>query len=380
MRRWGLCAICAFVALLTGQAARADTVALSHVGGWEIDIFSDGSGFVECLASRANPDGSGYAFGVDPNARWEIVLDNPNWRLMQGPAFPVQLVFDDGDAWNAKGKALSKTAAVIWLGAATDILPVIKQRRSLRIGASGGTFDLDLTGSRRALEAAYDCIVKRGGGRSSTAGVSPAPQDADPASANPSSDPFSAQSNQEAPGGANLSETGNPPGDATSRPQPLTWNPDVRMYWPFPQFGSWINHAHDDSNGIFLECTSVLIDTSAVGLIIKLSREHEWSLILVGGWQDGGRHRVSFALDGGEVLLSVVSPVIAGQLDVPLTETLSGLPGEEAKVLEQIRHARRIDFQVGQQSLSYPLARIDQAMDAMVSCVDRLKAEQTAPH
>jgi hypothetical protein len=164
-------------------AAESQQYDFINVGGWTVNAIGDADGFGLCVAASVRESDTRLVFGVSSASDWHISLINEKWQLQEGGNFQLEYAIDGAKSVPVSADAVGKIVVMMRLEGGMAAIEPFKRASRLRVFAAKQTFIFDLAGSRAALEAAYDCMLRNSGQRQATT---------DPFSAAPAQDPFSA--------------------------------------------------------------------------------------------------------------------------------------------------------------------------------------------
>ena len=184
-----------------------------QIGPWVLSALSEGGATLHaCDLRRFFDDGYALGFWFDKYNGWRLTLAQLDkaWQLKANEHYALSYRVDDGPTVAVSGEADTSYAVGIPLGDDFGATLPFKRGRRIRIIAAKASFDFDLAGSSRALDALHDCALRYAGYQ-------------DPAVLR---DPFSAES------GASVTDpshtaASNPFADTSSKPQAKVTGQDM---------------------------------------------------------------------------------------------------------------------------------------------------------
>jgi len=87
-------------------------------------------------------------------------LANPTWRLTRGATYDLQYAIDNGQAYAAKGTAITTSLVQVPLYNSNALFENFRKGHALRIQAAGSSFTFNLTSSASALAVTFECTKK----------------------------------------------------------------------------------------------------------------------------------------------------------------------------------------------------------------------------
>jgi hypothetical protein len=183
MKRFLLCAaLCAAPLTFASAGTRVE----AQIGAWDIVAGTDDATgqFNQCLTITPYRNGINLLFSIDAGYRWNMILQNPSWRLSKGATYPINYWIDNGPTLPANAVVLDYDMVGVPLYDSTALFDLFKRGRKLTVQATGYQFDFSLKDSSRALQAALECTVRNaafGAGGTSSNPFGPSPQPVTPA-------------------------------------------------------------------------------------------------------------------------------------------------------------------------------------------------------
>ena len=154
-------AMATLLAVFVSGEARADrTVPIGHVSYWSIYAYYDDKGeFGFCGMRTGSVDGPEQLTLSMNEAGVMMFLDSNAWRLPVGDAYDVAVSIGPR-AWTGKAKVYTSNGVNMWWSWSQDFADAFMAGSRMEIQfRNGKSWNVNLSGSRRALNVVAQCLI-----------------------------------------------------------------------------------------------------------------------------------------------------------------------------------------------------------------------------
>ena len=378
-----------FGAVLLATTVEAATVEEFKAEDWDgLAFTSDETGnFTHCSVYATYKNGSTLYISYEAGESWYFSVANDNWKLDEGGSYPIKFKVDGRGEIEGTGSALGPTQ--IGLPVETDHPFVGQLRRGNRlvITFQHEDYAFELSNSRKAMNAAQDCVrrhVKLGTHTPVVAKTDEPPkQESEQASETPSDAAKPEEITTADNSTADSTAVDNSATDTTTVDSGSTSSDadkPAQASGEQQQFGSWVVTATNDDSGNFVNCTAYDVQGDDQ-LILSYFPDKGWTF---------GLYRAAWKLDTNQTYYlwyNVDAP--ADAKDVVKRPVEAAEPtriffevSDVEDIIDRIENGKTLNLQVRAvtgpaETFSYAIDQAHEAFEATRKCVDDHAASTT---
>jgi len=382
------------VATLLGAVLFATTVPAATVEEFKAEDWnglaftSDETGnFTHCSVYATYKNGSTLYISYEAGDSWYFSVANDNWKLDEGGSYPIKFKVDGRGEVEGTGSALGPTQ--IGLPVETDHPFVGQLRRGNRlvITFQDEDYTFELSNSRKAMNAAQDCVrrhLKLGTHTPVVASTDePAKQESEQTSVAPSEETRPDETTTADNGTSDRTAIDDRPSASTADNSSTSSDADkpAQASGEQQQFGSWVVTATNDGSGNFVNCTAYDVQGEDQ-LILSHFPDAGWTF---------GLYRAAWKLDTNQTYYlwyNVDAP--ADAKDVVKRPVEAAEPtriffevSDVEDIIDRIENGKTLNLQIRSvtgpaETFSYAIDQAHEAFEATRKCVDEHAAQATS--
>jgi hypothetical protein len=131
------------------------------VGGWKGGAYThDRTGkFTHCAAGASYRSGIYFMVVMTATGGWRLGFSHQDWRLSQGEAFPIDLMFDGQARFHVVGTALATDLVLVPMPSNSSLMVRFRKSEGMTAVAKGHVFEFKLDGTSRLMPTLANCVA-----------------------------------------------------------------------------------------------------------------------------------------------------------------------------------------------------------------------------